>query len=84
MRRRALLAAIAGAAIALPLSAGAQQRERTYRVGILSAGPPITPDNPLWAAFDQAIRKLGYAEHRNLHYERRFAQGKGRPAWRCC
>jgi putative ABC transport system substrate-binding protein len=76
MRRRDLLAAIAGAAIASPLSADAQQRGRTYRVGILAAGPPIAPDNPLWAAFDRAMRKLGYAEQRNLHYERRFAQGK--------
>lgn len=76
MRRRDLLAAIASAALARPISAGAQQPGRTYRVGILAAGPPTDADNPLWAAFDHGMRALGYAEHRNLRYERRFAEGK--------
>src|SRR5215472_17231523 len=61
MRRRKLLALIAGAsAAALPFVAFAQQNERKLRVGYLTPG--IGPDTP----FVDELTSLGYAEGRNL------------------
>ena len=70
------MAALGGAAIAWPVPADAQQPHKVPKVGILSGGPPPEADAPLWTAFYAGMQALGYIEHRNMHYERRFAEGR--------
>jgi putative ABC transport system substrate-binding protein len=71
-RRDFMLAA--GAFVAAPLVAGAQQVAKVARVGYLS---PNVADSPhLRDAFLQGLRELGYVEGRNLVIEYRDAEGK--------
>ncbi len=72
MNRRAFVAGL-GAVLAAPLVAGAQQAERTYRLGWLSSAARTEPSN---VAFEQRLRELGFAEGRNLVIEFRTAQGR--------
>ena len=71
MRRRNLIALLGIAAVAWPLAARAQQRDQQARVGILTQGGALA--NPLFAAFRQEMRRLGYVEDRNLVLEFRSA-----------
>ncbi|HEV2547533.1 MAG TPA: ABC transporter substrate-binding protein [Stellaceae bacterium] len=75
MRRRALLLAIGAALLALPLMSRAQAPAKLVRVGIVS-GQPRT--EPLWTAFDQRLRELGYREGENLTIEYLDAHGETR------
>ena len=72
MKRRAFIAALGGAA-AWPLVARAQQAGRPARVGILTGG--AEPANPVFEAFRQEMRRLGYVEGRTLIIEFRSAAG---------
>src|SRR5262249_53106111 len=63
MKRREFITLLGGAAT-WPLAARAQQRDQPERVGILTLGG--APANPLFAAFRQEMRGLGYVEGRNL------------------
>jgi putative tryptophan/tyrosine transport system substrate-binding protein len=73
MKRRDVLAAIAGGAM-FPSSLAAQQATRRPRVGVLVYG---TPDrDPSIRAFLMSMRELGYSEGENISYEFRFAEGK--------
>jgi putative ABC transport system substrate-binding protein len=67
--RRAFIAVTLGL-LAAPVAAEAQQRERVYRIGWLSEGPPSF-SKPLAAA----LRELGWVEGKNLLFERRSADG---------
>ena len=70
--RRELLG-VAGAFCFLPAGTGvAQTAGRVYRLGILRASAPA-PERP---ALLETLRELGYAEHRNLVIEQRFARGR--------
>src|SRR5262245_51849848 len=71
--RRKFLAALGGAAAAWPLAARAQQGEKKYTVGILSAGGENTA---LSAAFADALRELGWVEGRNVVFEYRYAENR--------
>lgn len=75
MRRRAFVVLLGAAVSAPSLVARAQLRPRTYRVGVLAAGPgPQTGSvSPLWVTFKQGLVELGYIDGRNLVLERRFA-----------
>ena len=71
-RRYFLIAA--GALLAAPLAAGAQQRGKVARIGFLSldlAGNPHGTES-----FRQGLRDLGYVEGRNMMIEYRDAEGK--------
>src|SRR5712691_4019735 len=68
MRRRDLITILGGAAVAWPLAARAQQPARIPRIGILD-------DTPMWQAFRQALRELGYIEGQNIAYEYRYGEG---------
>jgi len=57
----------------LPLAANAQLAEKPPRVGLLGS---YSPASPLYEAFRQGLRELGYVEGRNLIIEARFADGK--------
>jgi putative ABC transport system substrate-binding protein len=71
IERRKFLATLGGAAAAWPLAARAQPSGRLARVGILTPGGALA--NPLFAAFRQEMRRLGYVEGRNLILEFRSA-----------
>ena len=71
MKRRTFITLLGGAAAAWPLAARAQQRDQQARVGILTQGGALA--NPLFAAFRQEMRRLGYVEDRNLVLEFRSA-----------
>jgi ABC-type uncharacterized transport system substrate-binding protein len=56
-----------------PFAAGAQPTERRVRIGICSAGQ--TRSSPLYEAFEQRLRELGYVDGRNVSIEFRSAGG---------
>jgi len=57
-----------------PLALEAQQAGKVYRIGILSTANPRSA--PLFQAFEQRLRELGYVEGRNIAIEFRNAEGK--------
>ena len=66
MRRRAVLALLAGAAMSLPLAAtAAGEPVKVFRLGILS---PL-PAGPGIRAFVQRLQQLGWEEGRNLQID---------------
>src|SRR4051794_9206425 len=68
VRRREFIALLGGAAATWPLSLRAQQPAKIPRIGIID-------DAPMWHAFRQALRELGYVEGRNVAYEYRYGEG---------
>jgi putative ABC transport system substrate-binding protein len=58
-----------------PITVTAQPRSTVPRIGILTSGT-ITEVDPLWEAFRQGLRDLGYVEGQNLVLEYRFAAGQ--------
>src|SRR5262249_1822579 len=68
MRRRDVIKVIAGSTVAWPLMARAQQRAKIPRIGIVD-------DAPMWQAFRQALRQLGYVEGETVNYEYRYSEG---------
>jgi putative tryptophan/tyrosine transport system substrate-binding protein len=74
MDRRAFLAGSLGL-LGAPHGAEAQHEAgKVARIGILSPGWPAVP-LPVFEAFRQGLRDLGYVEGRNLAIEGRFAGG---------
>ena len=67
MRRREFITLL-GVAAASPLAARAQQPPRIPRIGIID-------DSPIWDAFRQGLRDLGYVEGQNIAFEYRHADG---------
>jgi len=76
MRRRDFVQLIVSSAIAWPHAAGAQNVSKVYRVGLLSAGPPITDNSPLGAPLVRGFAQHGYVLGKNLALERRAAEGQ--------
>src|SRR5215475_9183625 len=70
-RRRELIALLAGAAVAWPRVARAQQGERMRTIGIL-ASQPLPPIQ----RFTRKLRDYGYIEGQNLRLVSRFAEGR--------
>jgi putative ABC transport system substrate-binding protein len=80
MRRREFIALFAGATVAWPLAASAQQPAKLPTIGFLG---PTTPSSMshLVAAFVQRLRELGWTEGRTVAIEYRWAEGRsGRAA----
>jgi putative tryptophan/tyrosine transport system substrate-binding protein len=71
MDRRAFIASVAGGLLVAPL-AGAQQRPKRYRVGILSSD---AAQDPRVAEIRDGLRALGYTEGQNLVVDFRWADG---------
>jgi putative ABC transport system substrate-binding protein len=69
-RRRFLVTLLAGA-LAAPLAVEAQQAGRVYRIGVLANEP-----SPMWEAFRQRLKELGYVEGQNIVFEYRWAAGQ--------
>jgi putative ABC transport system substrate-binding protein len=74
MKRREFITLIGGAAAAWPLAARAQKANRIARVGLLTTGNPRS--TPIFQAFEQRLRELGYAEGNNVAFEYRNAEGE--------
>jgi putative tryptophan/tyrosine transport system substrate-binding protein len=76
MRRREFIAFLVGAASLRTRRSFAQPTERVRLVGRLS---PVAPDSPtaqtVWAAFTNALRRLGWIEGQNLRIEQRSTLG---------
>ena len=68
MRRREFIVLLGSAAAMWPLAAPAQQPGKIPRIGIID-------DAPMWNAFRQALRDLGYIEGQNITYEYRYGEG---------
>jgi putative tryptophan/tyrosine transport system substrate-binding protein len=75
MRRREFIGLLCGAA-AWPLSARAQQQERVRRIGVLfSLAEDDTESVTRRAAFEQALKGLGWINGGNLRIDYRWAGG---------
>ena len=79
MKRRDFIAALGGAAAAMPFAARAQQSAgRMRRIAVFSA---TSPSDPEWqsrmAAFHQGLQELGWILGRNVRIEHRVGPGDG-------
>jgi putative ABC transport system substrate-binding protein len=73
MRRRAFITLFAGAAVARPLAALAQQTERMRRIGVLMAVAADDPEGQARVAmFVQALQQLGWTNGRNMRIDIRW------------
>jgi putative ABC transport system substrate-binding protein len=76
MKRRDFTSLLGGAAVAWPLAARAQQRDRMRRIGVLT---PFAADDPeakaRVEAFVQALQQLGWSVGRNLQIDIRWGAG---------
>jgi putative ABC transport system substrate-binding protein len=68
MRRREFITLLGSGVAAWPLAVRAQQQGKIPRIGIID-------DAPMWNAFRQGLRELGYAEGQNIAFEYRTADG---------
>ena len=75
MRRRRFLAALGGAALAVPTAAVAQQPAGVPRIGVLMGADPRDEATKL-AAFRGALENLGYIEGQTITIEVRYAMGR--------
>lgn len=70
MRRHEFLATLAGAAMAGPLPAGAQQSTQTKRVAALLGWTESDPEGQMRVtAFRQRLTELGWREGQNLQLD---------------
>jgi putative ABC transport system substrate-binding protein len=74
MRRREFIQMLGGAAVAFPRAATAEIASN-YRVGLLSAGPPLADNSPFGAPLVRGLAQQGYVLNGNLSIERRGAEG---------
>jgi putative ABC transport system substrate-binding protein len=75
MKRREFITLLGGAAVAWPLAARAQQRDRVHRIGVLMGLAEDDPETKArLAAFRQGLEKRGWSEGHNLQIEYRFAR----------
>jgi putative tryptophan/tyrosine transport system substrate-binding protein len=73
MKRREFITLLGGAA-AWPLAAGAEQPDQVRRIGVLMGYAESDSDARAWyAAFREALQKLGWTEDRNIQIDTRWA-----------
>ena len=74
MRRREFITSLGGAAAAWPVAVRAQQAERMRRIGMLMGYAESDADARAWyAAFREALQKLGWTGGRNIQVDTRWA-----------
>jgi len=74
MKRREFITLLGGAAAAWPLAARAQQPDQVRRIGVLMGYAESDSDARAWyAAFREALQKLGWTEDRNIQIDTRWA-----------
>ena len=75
MNRRALITLLGGAAAAWPLATRAQQPDRARRIAVLMGYIESDSDAQAWyAAFRDALQRLGWTEGRNTQIDTRWAR----------
>jgi putative tryptophan/tyrosine transport system substrate-binding protein len=73
MKRREFISLLCSAAVARPNMAGAQQRERARRIGVVMGYPETNPNAQLQVtAFRQQLQKLGWIEGDNFRIDIRY------------
>lgn len=75
LERRSFLLS-AGALLAAPFAAGAQQAGKVWRIGVLRAAPDDAVFRQNFDPFQQALRELRFTEGTNLAFEYRVRAGK--------
>jgi putative tryptophan/tyrosine transport system substrate-binding protein len=76
MRRREFITLLGGTVATWPLAAGAQQSERTRRIGVLSSLAETDVEAQAWdTAFRKRLAELGWIEGRNVRIDYRWAAG---------
>jgi len=75
MKRREFIALLGSMAVAGPREVAAQTA-KVYRLGTLTAGPPLTAKDSRGAILVNSLSKRGYTLGQNLAYEARGARGK--------
>ena len=76
MKRREFITLLGGAAVAFPLAASAQQRERTRRIGVLmNLASDDAEGQARLAAFLQGLQEAGWAVGRNMRIDLRWGGG---------
>src|SRR5215831_18877366 len=74
MKRREFIALLGAAVVTWPLAAGAQQRERMRRIGVLLPAMADDAHYQTWfGAFLQGLEPLGWAIGRNVQIDTRWA-----------
>lgn len=74
MQRREFITLLGGAAATWSVAARAQQAGKVWRIGSLSPASSSGQGDNL-KAFMQGLNDLGYIDGKNMHFERRFADG---------
>ena len=75
MDRRAFLGTMAGGLLAAPLTVGAQQAGKVYRIGVISSG--VNPRSAsFFQVFEQQLRNHGWVEGTNLAIDYRTPRGQ--------
>ncbi len=69
MKRREVILALGGAAVAWPLAAQAQQNEPTRRIGVLMTTADDAEGQRRLSAFREGLEKRGWAEGKNIRVE---------------
>jgi putative tryptophan/tyrosine transport system substrate-binding protein len=76
LKRREFITLIGGAAVAWPLAARAQERERMRRIGVLMNGAATEANLQSYvAAFAQGLRQLGWIEGQSIRIDVRWNAG---------
>jgi putative tryptophan/tyrosine transport system substrate-binding protein len=76
MRRRDFIKVIAGSTALWPIAAGAQQADRTRRIGVLMSVAESDPEGQASVtAFVQRLKELGWAKDRNVRLDIRWGAG---------
>ena len=77
IRRRVVIAGLAGLLIAPKRSSAQQAPAKIPRIGWIWNGPPGNPAEA--AGFRQGLRELGYVEGQNIVVDYRFGEGRTDP-----
>jgi putative ABC transport system substrate-binding protein len=76
MKRREFITLLGGAAVAWPLAARAQPRERMRRIGVLMSLAADDPEGQArLTAFVQGLQELGWTDGRNVQIDYRWPAG---------